>query len=114
MTTRTLIAADGTKTIVNLSQAEESERAALSPTPAQILAERRQTAVVERFQLKIAARRLKMLQAIKNAVAAGGDDVKDIWADATVFRRKSKFIGGLPFSAKELDDLFAAAFEIEE
>jgi hypothetical protein len=119
MTTRTVIAADGTVTTRNLTGEEIAALAATAPTPEQALTAWRSQAKVSRFQAFAALDAAGLLTAATAKVNETGGVAKLAWDNAIEFRRNSPTINqlagpsGLNITAEQLDALFLAAAEIE-
>lgn len=117
MTTRTVIASDGTVTTRALTSEEIAALAAMEPTPEQTLATWRAQAKVSRFQAFAALAAADLLDDATAAVTAAGGVALLAWNNAIEFRRNSPTIaalaGAVGLTAEQLDALFLAASEIE-
>jgi hypothetical protein len=73
--------------------------------------------VASRFQVRAALLLAGLLDQVEAAVAQADPLTRMAWAEAVEFRRNSPTIArlaeGLGLDAKTLDDLFAAALQIE-
>lgn len=81
------------------------------------LADRRGDMVASRFQVRAALLMAGLLDQVEAAVAAADPLTRMAWAEAVEFRRASPTIArlaeGLALDATTLDELFAAALQIE-
>lgn len=83
------------------------------PTAAELLASRRATMVVSRFQARAALLEADLLDAANAAVAAADPIVQLAWADAQEFQRASPTIAALGaalgLTDAQIDELFESA-----